>query len=249
MSRRAAVRKLAAVVVALAAGTLVLLRGAAPPRAPLVQPLAAELTTADDPRRETPDDPIWTMRWADPDAPEREGGWQERRVFEVLAARPGMRIADVGAGAGWFTFRLAKAVSPGGAVWALDTDPRMARRLAFEKTRRGLDLVRVFQNDHTRLGLPGEAFDAVLMVNVGYIANRDGDPAYYASLVDEAADALGPGGRLVIAEHFHANAKRLDGAGTAAVLERRFELVSLEEEPPDGGPVALTGFLLVARRK
>jgi ubiquinone/menaquinone biosynthesis C-methylase UbiE len=53
---------------------------------------------------------------------------QTGRVVETLKLRPGDRVADVGAGAGRYTVPLAKAVAPGGAVWAVDIDERALER-------------------------------------------------------------------------------------------------------------------------
>jgi predicted methyltransferase len=49
--------------------------------------------------------------------------WQQpERVIATLALQPGMRVADLGAGGGYFTFRLADAVGPSGIVYAVDVD-------------------------------------------------------------------------------------------------------------------------------
>jgi arsenite methyltransferase len=55
--------------------------------------------------------------------PERVASLQVDRVVEALDVRPGMRIADLGAGTGLFTLPLAKAAGPGGKVYAIDVDP------------------------------------------------------------------------------------------------------------------------------
>jgi arsenite methyltransferase len=55
--------------------------------------------------------------------PERVASLQVDRVVEALDVRPGMRIADLGAGTGLFTLPLAKAAGPGGKVYAIDIDP------------------------------------------------------------------------------------------------------------------------------
>ena len=55
----------------------------------------------------------------------RDGWQQPDRVIEALALEPGARVADLGAGGGYFTFRLADATGPDGLVYAVDVDPGM----------------------------------------------------------------------------------------------------------------------------
>jgi predicted methyltransferase len=62
--------------------------------------------------------------------PSDRDAWQHpERVIESLSIAPGQRVADLGAGAGYFTFRLAQAVGPAGVVYALDVDEDMTRLL------------------------------------------------------------------------------------------------------------------------
>ena len=57
--------------------------------------------------------------------------WQQpQRVIAALNVRPGDQVADLGAGSGYFTFRLAKAVAPTGKVYAVDTDQDMVALVA-----------------------------------------------------------------------------------------------------------------------
>lgn len=66
--------------------------------------------------------------------------WQEPRdVIDALPVQPGGRVADIGAGAGYFTLRLARAVGDQGKVYAVDTDEDMAGLVAAEAEQRGLD--------------------------------------------------------------------------------------------------------------
>ena len=52
--------------------------------------------------------------------------WQKpEAVLAHLALKPGETVADIGAGSGYFTVRLARAVGPGGKVYAVDIDPQM----------------------------------------------------------------------------------------------------------------------------
>ena len=68
--------------------------------------------------------------------------WQQpQKVIESLKIRPGAMVADLGAGGGYFTFRLADAVGPTGKVFAVDVDAEMTELI---KSRAQKDA----QNEH-----------------------------------------------------------------------------------------------------
>jgi SAM-dependent methyltransferase len=72
----------------------------------------------------------------------RDRRLQPDRVVTWLGLRPGMRIADIGAGFGYFAFRFARAVGPDGLVLAVDTDPDLRAEVGREADRLGLPQVR-----------------------------------------------------------------------------------------------------------
>jgi ubiquinone/menaquinone biosynthesis C-methylase UbiE len=118
--------------------------------------------------------------------------WQKPdEVVRALALRPGQTACDVGAGPGYFTLRLARAVGAGGKVYAVDVEPRL-----IEALRRRLDSARITNvtpllappEDPT---LPDAACDVVLIVDT-YHHFPDGR-AYLRRL----RRALRPGGRVV----------------------------------------------------
>ena len=113
-------------------------------------------------------------------------------IMEALAVRPGERVADIGAGSGYFTLRLAQAVGDGGRVWALDIRQEMldyiANRLR-EAQITNVELKRVPADDPQ---LPPGGIDTILMVDtIHYVKDRAG----YARKLREG---LAPGGRVVI---------------------------------------------------
>ena len=91
--------------------------------------------------------------------------WQRPAdVFEAMGLGPGSVVADLGAGGGWFTTRLARAVGAGGRVYAVDVNPISLRELrdALPKELTNIEIVRGEENDPK---LPAGQLDAVLVVN------------------------------------------------------------------------------------
>lgn len=120
--------------------------------------------------------------------------WQ--KVDEVLAAldvRDGSRIADVGAGDGYFTIRLGRRVGPSGRVFAADVSDRALARLRGNVAREGLANVEPILSRQDDPQLPGD-LDAILVVNA-YHEFKQPD-----ALLRHFRAALRPGGPLVILE-------------------------------------------------
>jgi predicted methyltransferase len=135
-------------------------------------------------------------------------GWQRPdRVLRTLALRPGDRVADVGAGGGYFAFRLARAVGPRGRVYAVELDPAAVRGLAAGARQRGLANVQAVQAAADDPRLPPRALDRVLLCNAyHHLGSR---PAYLRRL----AASLRPGGRIAILELRPVPLMRLIGHG------------------------------------
>ncbi|HEX9704879.1 MAG TPA: methyltransferase domain-containing protein [Gemmatimonadales bacterium] len=92
--------------------------------------------------------------------------WQRvEDVFAALAIGPGSVVADVGAGAGFFTLRLARRVEPNGRVVAVDIDSAVVARLSARVSREGPPNVTVIRSLPDDPKLPAAELDAVLVVN------------------------------------------------------------------------------------
>jgi cyclopropane fatty-acyl-phospholipid synthase-like methyltransferase len=134
------------------------------------------------------------------DAPDRDAWQKPDDVLAALALAPTMTVADVGAGTGYFTVRLARAL-PQGEVIATDIEPDMVRYLGERARREHLPNVRAVlaAADHPRL--PPASVDRILVVDVWH---HVGDRRAYAAGL---ARALRPGGAIAIVD-FTADAKR-----------------------------------------
>lgn len=80
----------------------------------------------------------------------RDGRQHTDEVVRALELQPGARVADLGAGGGYFTFPLAKAVGPSGLVYALDIDPDMTEYVQRRAAAEGV------QQIHTILAAPDD---------------------------------------------------------------------------------------------
>lgn len=103
-------------------------------------------------------------RGQDPDA--GRDSWQ--RVPDLLAAmrvREGARVADVGAGGGFITRKLAAAAGTSGRVYAVEIDVRIAERLQQRVQDEGLANVEVIRGSSADPGLPADSLDAIVVVD------------------------------------------------------------------------------------
>jgi ubiquinone/menaquinone biosynthesis C-methylase UbiE len=137
--------------------------------------------------------PTTLKRWAYED-PGRDRWQQPERVVEALGLRPGAVVADVGAGGGYFTFRLAEAVGPTGKVLAVDVDAGLLDYVAAEAARRGLDNVETVLAAETDPRIP-QPVDLLFTCNtVHHFADRS---AYFR----DARKYLRPGAKLAIIDY------------------------------------------------
>jgi SAM-dependent methyltransferase len=132
-------------------------------------------------------------RWAHVfDDPARDAWQKPHEVIQALALAPDARVADLGAGTGYFSARLANML-PGGRVYAADIEPDMVRYLGERAQREGLKNIVPVQAAPDDPRLP-EKVDLILLVDVYH---HIGDRVRYFRALREG---LRPGGRVAIVD-------------------------------------------------
>lgn len=128
------------------------------------------------------------------DSPERDAWQKPAEVVSLLQLSPGMKVADIGAGTGYFEPYLSRAVTSTGRVFAIDVEPDMVRYLNERIARENLTNVTASKGAFEDPGLAAQSVDRILIVDTWHhIANRD---AYSKKL----HDALMPGGFVAIVD-------------------------------------------------
>lgn len=123
--------------------------------------------------------------------------WQQpARVVEDLGLRDGSIIADIGAGGGYFTFRLGKAVGQKGRVIATEINAKSLKAIADRVKRDKLTNIETVLSEPTRTKLESDCLDAALLANVLHHVPKGIRPA----LVKDIVRSIRPGGYLFIVD-------------------------------------------------
>lgn len=116
-------------------------------------------------------------------------------IIEKLALGPGMRVADIGSGGGYFALRFADAVGPGGTVYAVDTNEEFLGYIKKNALAKGLQQVKTVLTPGDVVPLPDQSLDLLFSRNAYHHLE---DRANYFSQLKKL---LKPSGKLVIIEH------------------------------------------------
>lgn len=142
------------------------------------------------------------------ESPDRDVWQKPERIMDALGIADGSRVADVGAGGGWFTVRLARRVGPNGRVYAEDVQPQMLEATTRRAAREGLPNIRYIRGSATDPMLPADTLDAVLIIDAyGEIPN----PLLFLQNVRASLKA---GGRVGIVDY------KREGGGPGPDLSR-----------------------------
>ena len=127
------------------------------------------------------------------EGPDRDAWQRPEQVMDHLGIAEGSVVADLGAGGGWFTIRLARRVGPNGRVYAQDIQPEMIGAIKRRVDREGLKNVETVLGTTTDPQLPAPV-DVVLIVDTYHEMD---DPQ---ALLRKVRASLKPGGRVGIVE-------------------------------------------------
>src|SRR5205823_12845646 len=128
------------------------------------------------------------------DDPARDAYQKPGEVVRALRIRPGMRVADVGAGTGYFSRYLSTAVGATGTVFSADTEPELVRHLRERAEKERTDNVVPILASPDNPRLPRGAVDLVPLVDTFH--HIDHRVAYFGSL----RRTLAPGGRVAVVD-------------------------------------------------
>jgi ubiquinone/menaquinone biosynthesis C-methylase UbiE len=170
------------VVLALVAATL--------PPACRLPALETHAATFPAPRR--PVAPIISPEYSDEQTRDRRG--EAVRVMDRLGVRPGLRIADIGAGNGYYTVRLARRLGPGATIYAQDVSAEYLARLGARLKREGLSGVVIVQGAPRDPRLPPASVDLAILAHVYHEIENPFEFLY------RLRPALAPGARVGIVE-------------------------------------------------
>lgn len=125
---------------------------------------------------------------------EREPEERPSLAVRLLRIGPGQTVADIGAGTGYYTELLARAVGPSGRVYATDIQPEMIRLLEQRTRKKRLANVQAVLSTETDPRLPPASLDLALLVDVYH------EFAHPQQMLRRLRESLKPGGRLVLIE-------------------------------------------------
>jgi len=126
---------------------------------------------------------------------EREMEEAPDAALDAIKLKPGMVVADVGAGVGYISFKMAKRVGPTGKVYANDIQPEMLEKLRENAQREKVTNVETVLGSESDPRLPAGKVDVILLVDVYHEFSRPQE------MLQHMRAALKPDGRLILLEY------------------------------------------------
>ena len=126
--------------------------------------------------------------------PEREEEENPKKLIELLKLKDGEVVADIGAGSGYYTFRMAKLVAPKGKIVAVDIQKEMLDIIRDRMNKDGITNVEPVMGEEADPKLKDESVDTILLVDVYH------EFSFPYEMTEKMVKALKPGGRIVFVE-------------------------------------------------
>ena len=188
------------------------------------------------------ENPNWQQWVATFESPGRELYDRRHDVVRATGARPGMHVADIGAGTGLFTRLFAPRVAPGGKVYAVDISETFVQNILRTSREQGLTNVEGIVNTSREASLPDHSID------LAFLADTYHHFEYPQTMLASIHRALRDGGRLVVID-FRKNPRTSSRWVMGHVRSNR-EGVIREIEPAgfrliDDRPLLRTNYFLV----
>lgn len=145
------------------------------------------------------------------EGPDRDAWQRPDQIMDALRIGEGSRVADLGAGSGWFSIRLARRVGPNGVVYAEDIQPQMIEAISRRAARENLEhIIKTVLGEPNDPKLP-KLVDAVLIVDAYHEVDQP------VVLLRNIARYLEPDGRIGIVNFTR------EGGGPGPLMEDRVD--------------------------
>ena len=162
------------------------------------------------------------------DAPDRDIWQRPDQIMDALAIAEASVVADVGAGGGWFTVRLARRVGPNGMVYAEDVQAASLTAISRRVAAEGLTNVKTVLGEGSNPRLPASTFHAVLIVDA-YSEFED-----RVTLLRNLAKSLRRDGRIGVVDF------KLEGGGPGPPTEERVSAEAVIRDAANAGLELIT---------
>ena len=159
------------------------------------------------------------------EGPDRDLHQRPEQIMDALQIGEGSVVADLGAGGGWFTVRLARRVGPNGRVYAEDIQPEMIGAIQRRIAREELKWVETVLGTPVDARLPPASLDAALMVDAYHEFEQP------VTLLRNVARALKPTGLIGIVNY------KKDGGGPGPDMEARVDPEKVIADAQEAGLV------------
>jgi len=154
------------------------------------------------------ENPVWQQWVYTFESPGREIYAKRQAIVAATGVRPGMTVADIGAGTGLFTRLFSPRVGPEGKVYAVDISRSFVENILRTCREQGLNNVQGIVNTPTDVGLPADSLD------LAFISDTYHHFEYPASMLAAIHRALRSNGRLIVIDF-----RRLPGSSSQWVMQ------------------------------